>query len=150
VVREASVTWSRSGNVAIIALILALACGAGSTAVLASERDGVDSRAAVIAVDGPVMVRHGDAEFVAALEGDVVGAGDIVRTGAGGSAEITYVDGSSVRLEADAEIVVMSLRTSDGGAVQTLGRAWHALTNLVSGSSRYEVRGPSSTASVRG
>jgi len=144
------VTWSRSRNVGIIALILALACGAGSSALLASERDGVVSRAAVIAVDGPVMVRHGDAEFVAALAGDVVGAGDIVRTGAGASAEITYVDGSSARLEADAEIVLTSLRTSDSGAAQTLGRAWHAFTKLVSGSSRYEVRGPGSTASVRG
>ena len=142
--------WSRSQNVAIIALILALACGAGSSAVLASERDGVVSRAALIAVDGPVMVRHGDTEFVAALDGDVVGAGDIVRTGTGASAEITYVDGSSLRLEADAEIGVVSLDPSNSGAVQTLGRVWHVLTNLVSGSSRYEVRGPGSTASVRG
>jgi len=142
--------WSRSRNVAIIALILALACGAGSSAVLASERDGGVSRAAVIAVDGPVLLRHGDAEFVAALEGDVVGAGDIVRTGTGAWAEITYVDGSSVRLEADAEIAVMSLRASDSTAAQTIGRAWHALRKLVIGSPRYEVRGPSSTASVRG
>jgi hypothetical protein len=118
--------------------------------VLGSERDGVVSRAAVIAVDGPVLLRHGDAGFVAALEGDVVGAGDIVRTGTGASAEIAYSDGSSVRLEADAEIGVVSLRSSDSGAAQTLGRVWHVLTNLVSGSSRYEVRGPVSTASVRG
>ena len=143
-------TWSRSRNVAIIALVAALACGAGSSAALASERDGVVSRGAVISVDGPVLLRHGDRGFVAALQGDVVGAGDIVRTGTGASAEITYVDGSSVRLEADAEIVVIGLRTSDGGAAQTLIRAWQAVTRLISGGSRYETRGPSSTASVRG
>ena len=130
--------------------ILALACGAGLSAVLGSERDGVVSRAAVIAVDGPVLLRHGDAEFVAALEGEVVGAGDIVRTGTGASAEITYSDGSSVRLEADAEIVIVGLHPSDGGAAQTLRRAWQAVTRLLSEGSRYETRGPSSTASVRG
>jgi hypothetical protein len=144
------VALSRSRTVAAIALILALACVAGSSVVLASERDGVVSLAAVIAVDGPVLLRHGDAGFVAGLDGDVVGTGDIVRTGSGASAQITYFDGSGVRLEADAEIVVMSLRPSDSGAVQTLGRVWHVLTKLVSGSSRYEVRGPGSTASVRG
>jgi hypothetical protein len=144
------VTWSRSRNVAIIALILALACGAGSGAALASESDRVVSRATVIVVDGPVLLRHGEGGFVAALEGDVVGAGDIVRTGTGASAEITYFDGSSMRLEADAEIVIVGLRSSDGGAAQSLGRAWQAVTRLISGGSRYETRGPSSTASVRG
>jgi hypothetical protein len=144
------VTWSRSRYVATIGLFAALACGAGASAVLASERDGVVARAAVIAVDGPVLLRCGDAEFVAALESDVVGAGDIVRTGTGASAEITYFDGSSVRLEADAEMVIVGLRPSDRGAAQTFGRAWQAVTRLISGGSRYETRGPSSTASVRG
>jgi hypothetical protein len=144
------VTGSRSRNVAILALILALACGAGLSVVLASERDGVVSRAAIIAVDGPVLLRHGDAEFVAALEGDVVGAGDVVRTGTGASAQITYFDGSGVRLESDTQIVIVGLRPSDGGAAQTVGRAWQAVTRLISGGSRFETRGPSSTASVRG
>ncbi|MEK6207484.1 MAG: FecR domain-containing protein [Chloroflexota bacterium] len=101
-------------------------------------------------VDGRVFVRHGDAGFEPAREGDLVAAGDTVRTASGASAEITYFEGSSVRVEADAEIVLMSLGTPDGGALQTLGRAWHVVTMLISGESRYEVRTPSSTASVRG
>jgi hypothetical protein len=52
-------------------------------------------------------------------------------------------------------VIVESLRTEpDGGTVigmmQTLGRTWHVVTKLIEGSSRYEVRTPSSTASVRG
>jgi len=144
------VATSRSRGVAGIVLAAALALGAGASAVLASDRDGVVSRSAVITVNGPVLTRHGIADFVPASDGAVVGAGDIVRAATGASAEITYFDGSSVRLESDTQIVIVGLRPSDGGAAQTLGRAWQAVTRLISGGSRYETRGPSSTASVRG
>ena len=93
---------------------------------------------------------HGGAGFTSAREGDVLAAGDTIRTGTRASAEITYFDGSSVRLEANADVVVTSLRTSDVGAAQTVARVWHVMTELVSGSARYKVGGPSSTASVRG
>jgi hypothetical protein len=141
------VALSRS-RVAAVGLFAVLACGAGSSAVLPSELDGAVSRAAAIAVTGPVLVRHGVADFVPAREGDVVAAGDTIRTGSGASVVITYIEGSTVRVEGDAEIVVASLRTT--GGAQTLGRAWHVITALVSGSSRYEMRGASATASVRG
>src|SRR5207237_5742121 len=93
--------------------------------------------------------------FTPARDGDAVAAGDTIRTGPGGVAEITYFEGSSVRLDAETEVIVEALRTEvDGGTVigmmQTLGRTWHVVTKLISGSSRYEVRTPSSTASVRG
>ena len=140
---------SRSRKVAAIGLLAALACGAGSSVTLASELDEFASRAATIDVNGPVLLRHGVSDFVLAHVGDVVAAGDTVRTGVGASAEITYFDGSSASLESGSEIVVTSPR-ADGGVVQPLGRAWHVITQLISGSSRYEVRGPSSTASVRG
>src|SRR5205823_6431637 len=52
--------------------------------------------------------------------------------------------GSSAVLapEADAPTVI--------GMMQTLGRTWHVVTKLISGSSRYESRTRSSTAAVRG
>ena len=146
---------SRSRNVAAVVLIVALALGAGSSAVLAPGADALVSRSMLTVVDGAVLVSQGGAEFTSAREGVVLAAGDRIRTGAGAAAEITYFEGSSVRLEAETEIVVESLRTeADGGTVigmmQTLGRTWHVVTKLISGSSRYEVRTPSSTASVRG
>jgi hypothetical protein len=143
------VALSRSRKVAAIGLLAALACGAGSRVTLASELDEVASRAATIDVNGPVLLRHGVSDFVLAQVGDVVAAGDTVRIGVGASAQITYFDGSSVSFEGGSEIVVTSPR-ADGGVVQALGRAWYVITQLISGSSRYEVRGPSSTASVRG
>ena len=146
---------SRSRNVAAVVLIVALALGAGSSALLAPGADALVSRSMLTVVDGAVLVSQGGAEFTSAREGVVLAAGDRIRTGAGAAAEITYFEGSSVRLEAETEIVVESLRTeADGGTViammQTLGRTWHVVTKLISGSSRYEVRTPSSTASVRG
>jgi hypothetical protein len=130
--------------------VLILALGVGSSAVLARTDNAFVSSSALTVVDGAVLVSRAGADFARAREGDVLAAGDTIRTGDGASAEVTYFDGSSVRLDADAEIVVMSLRSSDGGPVQTLGRAWHVVTRLISGDSRYETRTPSSTASVRG
>jgi hypothetical protein len=65
--------------------------------------------------------------------------------------------GSSAVLAPEAETVLLvaSLRTeADGGTVigmtRTLGRACHVVTRLVDGTSRYDVRTPSSTASCPG
>ena len=141
---------SRSRNVAALVLIVTLAFGVESNAVLAPEADALVLVSTFTVVEGAVLISHGGEEFTSAREGDVLAAGDTIRTGTGASAEITYFEGSSIRIEANAEIVVPSLRTSDGGAVYALGRAWHAVTKLISGNTRYETRGPSSTASVRG
>jgi hypothetical protein len=143
------VALSRSRKVAAVILIVALALDLGSSAMLAPEADALVSTSMLTKVDGPVLISRAGGDFTSAREGDVLAAGDAIHTGARASAEIIYFDGSSVRLEGDAEIVVTSLR-ADGGVVQTFGRAWHVITELITGSSRYEVRGPGSTASVRG
>jgi len=149
------VPMSRPRNIAAIVLVVTLALALGSSAVLAPEADAHVSRTALTFVAGSVLLSHDGSEFNEAHEGDVIAAGDTIRTESGAAAEITYFEGSSVRLEADTQIVVESLRTeADGGTVigmmQTLGRTWHVVTKLIMGSSRYEVRTPTSTASVRG
>ena len=146
---------SRPRNIAAIVLVVTLALALGSSAVLAPEADAYVSRTALTFAAGSVLLSHDGSSFKPAHEGDVIAAGDTIRTESGAAAEITYFEGSSVRLEADTQIVVESVRTeADGGTVigmmQTLGRTWHVVTKLISGSSRYEVRTPSSTASVRG
>ena len=146
---------SRSRTLAAIVLVVTLALALGSSAVLAPEADAYVSRSALTFVAGSVLLSHDGSSFTPAREGDVIAVGDTIRTEGGAAAEITYFEGSSVRLEADTQIVVERLRTeADGGTViwvmQTLGRTWHVVTKLISGSSRYEVRTPSSTASVRG
>jgi hypothetical protein len=147
------VALSRSRHVAS-AFAVALALGVGSSALLARDGDALESMTTFTVVDGSVLVRHGDAGFTAAREGELVAAGDTVRTATGASVELTYFEGSSVRIEADSEILVESLRAKSNdiehGVSEKLQRIWHVVIELVSGSSRYDVRTPTSTASVRG
>jgi hypothetical protein len=138
---------------AAIALLVALTLGLGSSVVLAPRVDAQTSLTTLTLVDGQVLVRHGDGDFATAREGDVVAAGDMIRVGSGASAELTYFEGSSIRLEAEAEMVVASLETERGHVVSAshaLARAWHVVGKLISANTRYDMRGPSSTASVRG
>src|SRR5438874_9451755 len=109
----------------------------------------------VSVLSGDVSVRHAGAEFAAATDGDVLHEGDTIRTGADGRAVLTYFEGSSVTIEPTSELTIDAVSTaSDGGTVvlmtQTFGRTWHVVTKLITGGSRYEVRTPASTASVRG
>jgi hypothetical protein len=149
------VALSRSRTVAGITLVVALSFVLGSSAAFAPPADAFVSNAMLTVVDGEVHIAHHGEEFFAARVGDVLAAGDTIRTRDQASAEITYFEGSSVRLEPQTELVVERLATRpDGTAIigitQTIGRTWHVVTNLMSGSSRYELRTPSSTASVRG
>ena len=127
----------------------------GASAALAPEADARAAMSTLSAVRGDVVVRHADGTVAPANEGDVIVAGDAIRTGSGALAEITYFEGSTVRIEAHTELVVEKLSSSpDGGTVvamwQAAGRTWHVVTKLITGGSRYEVRTPSSTATVRG
>jgi hypothetical protein len=145
---------SRSRVVASLALAMA-ALIFGSSLALAPEAQALGATTTLTVVRGDVLVRHADGEFVPARDGEVIAAGDTIRTGSDALAEITYFEGSSVRIESRTELVIEALSTeSDGGTViamwQTVGRTWHVVTKLITGSSRYEVRTPSSTASVRG
>jgi hypothetical protein len=127
----------------------------GASAALAPEADALAAISTLSVVKGDVLIRHADGNVTSANEGEVISPGDAICTGSDALAEITYFDGSTVRIEASTELVVEQLSTeSDGGTViamsQAFGRTWHVVTKLVTGSSRYEVRTPSSTATVRG
>jgi hypothetical protein len=145
----------RSRTVGSLAVLMMCALIFGSSVVLAPEVHALASITTLTNVQGDVFVRHSGDDVVAAREGDVLVAGDSIRTGKDARAEITYFEGSSVLLDPDTELVIEALATeADGGTVvamwQAVGRTWHVVTKLISGSSRYEVRTPTSTASVRG
>jgi hypothetical protein len=141
------VALSRSRACGAMALIAALSVG--SNAALSPNSDALVSMTTLTVVDGLVLIRHAAGEFSPAREGDVLAAGDTIRTASGASAELTYFEGSSVRLEPETETIVASLR-ADVDMARTLARGWHVMTKLIVGNTRYDVHGPSSTASVRG
>lgn len=101
-----------------------------------------------------VLVSHDGGPFVAAADGEPLREGDSIRTGEG-RAVLTYFEGSTVTIEPQTELSVDATRfAGDGGTIvlmtQLLGRTWNVVTKLITGGSRYEIRTPSTTASVRG
>ena len=106
-------------------------------------------------LSGDVSIRHqGDASFGSALDGEIVLAGDTVRTATDSRAVITYFEGSTVTIEPETSLMVESAYADGGNTfiqmMQLAGRTWHVVTKLASGGSLYELRTPSSTASGRG
>lgn len=139
---------------AALALGFVLAIVAGSAGLFGGSRAFAGGTTLTV-IGGDVFVRHGLSDFAAAADGEILNAGDSVRTGADGRAVLTYFEGSTVTVEPGTELGIDTATTvPDGGTVvlmtQTVGRTWHVVTKLITGSSKYEVRTPASTASVRG
>jgi len=110
----------------------------------------------VTIISGDVQVRHGaSGSFVTATDGEILRAGDAVRTGEGSRAVLTYFEGSTVSVEPNSELAIETASSlTDGSTIvvmqQNVGRTWHVVTKLITGNSKYEVKTPASTASVRG
>jgi hypothetical protein len=110
----------------------------------------------VTIISGDIQVRHGaSGAFVSGTDGEILVPGDTVRTGDGARAVLTYFEGSTVSVEPNTELTIETASSfTDGSTVvvmqQNFGRTWHVVTKLVTGNSKYEVKTPASTASVRG
>ena len=106
-------------------------------------------------IGGDVQLSRQGAPFEAATDGAVLSPGDIVRTAADARAVLTYFEGSTVSIEPSSELAIDEAGASPDGSTavvmtQNLGRTWHVVTKLIAGGSKYEVRTPAATASVRG
>ncbi len=137
-----------------LALGFVLALVAGGAGLFGGSRAFAGGTTLTV-IGGDVLVRHASGDFAAAIDGETLNAGDTIRTGADGRAVLTYFEGSTVTVEPGTELRIDTASTvADGGTVvlmtQAVGRTWHVVTKLITGSSKYEVRTPASTASVRG
>lgn len=140
--------------VAIVALgfVFALVLGAAG---IGENTKAFGAGTTLTILSGDVTVRHGASAFSAGNDGEVLNEGDAIRTGADGRAILTYFEGSTVTIEPSTELAIDAANaTADGSTVvsmtQNFGRTWHVVTKLITGGSKYEVRTPASTASVRG
>jgi hypothetical protein len=132
----------------VLAIVLGVVSMFGTSRAMAAATT-------VTIISGDIQVRHGAGSFAPANDGEILTAGDTVRTGEGARAVLTYFEGSTVSLEPNTELTIEDASTlTDGSTIvvmrQNLGRTWHVVTKLVTGSSKYEVKTPASTASVRG
>jgi hypothetical protein len=114
---------------------------------------GADTTLTIIA--GDVSVRHGTgANFIAGVDGEVLKGGDAIKTADDARAVLTYFEGSTVTIEPGTVLSIDEAFAAQGSRsirmTQDIGRTWHVVSKLLSSNSKYEVRTPASTASVRG
>lgn len=144
--------------VVCVALCMAMSLGVSGAPVAAKVQAPAQSQlqpAAILTViSGDVLTRFGASDFAPATDGVVLYVGSTVRTGADARAVITLFEGSTVELEPASDITIEEATRRSGSTIvqlaQSVGRSWHVVTHLTTADSRYEVRTPAATASVRG
>jgi uncharacterized repeat protein (TIGR01451 family) len=87
--------------------------------------------------------------------GTTLQPGDTIKTGGSSKAEITFFEGSTIELEASAEIVVSEIGVKDTGSTtirltQLLGKTISRVKKLTDSASSYEIETPAAIAAVRG
>ncbi len=137
----------------ILALIILVAstmlgCGEGSSApsVVATLSE----------IEGDVSVmKAGTDTWTEGQDGMSLVVGDTVKTGNDSSAEITFLDGTTIELEADTEIEITSVDVSTGTGdttvtiTQTIGTVITRMTQILDSASNYETVTASGVTSVR-
>ena len=97
----------------------------------------------------------GSSDFRPVSDGTLLRAGMTIRTGEASYAVLTYFEGSTVSLEPNTTLLIEALEAHPDGTTvismqQQLGKTWHSVTKLVNQGSKYEVKTPTLTATVRG
>jgi hypothetical protein len=144
------------GSKAVRLLIVALiAVGVLIPTVLVLTQEKASAASMVLSIiDGTADVARGSA-FARAGDGHVLLAGDRVRTSDQGHAVVTFFDGSTIEIEPATTITVVEAAATVAGAItiqleQAIGRTWASVRSLTHADSKFEIKTPTTTATVRG
>jgi uncharacterized delta-60 repeat protein len=101
------------------------------------------------------VMKAGTGSWIEAQAGMCLEVGDSIKTGDSSSAEITFLDGTTIELQAGTQIEVASLATTDTDSTtivleQTIGSIIFRVTKVIDPASRYEVETPTGAVAVRG
>jgi hypothetical protein len=105
---------------------------------------------------GDVLASNEGGSWTGAHVGMSLDSGDGIKTGDDSTAQITFLDGSTIDLEANTEIDIVALEISSATGSKTItldqiiGDTISRVTHLVDPESSYEIDTPSGTAGVRG
>jgi uncharacterized repeat protein (TIGR01451 family) len=131
--------------------------GGGGTADVPTEDSTTPSALAILSMtDGNVtLMKGGTGAWIEAQVGTSLVVGDVVRSGSGSAAEITFFDGTTIDLDADTQVEVASLNISGSGSTtiglkQQIGNTISRVTHLVDTESSFEIETPAGVAAVRG
>ena len=101
---------------------------------------------------GRAIELHGT--LVRASDGEILSAGDQVRALAESHALVTFFDGSTIEIEPEARITIEELGSSNGAVTirlsQAIGHTWSSIVKFHDPASRYEIKTPALSATVRG
>ena len=135
--------------------VVVAAAAAGAFLLLPGDTPQPQISASLRLIAAPVEVYAVAGETLQGVDGQLLVAGDTVRTGADGRAAIDYPDGSVTRLDHDTEFTITTLERGDGGGrvvvgTQTSGNSYHRVVGITEAGSRFDVAAPTATVSVQG
>jgi hypothetical protein len=139
-----------------VLIVALLALGVSIPAVLFLNQQPASAANMVLTIiDGSAEVARGAGPFTRVADGVVLSAGDRVRTSDRSHAVVTFLDGSTMELEPATAITIVQVSAASTGAItiqiaQALGRTWSSIQRLARSDSKFELRTPSATATVRG
>jgi uncharacterized repeat protein (TIGR01451 family) len=131
--------------------------GGGGTADIPTDDSPTTPTLAILSqAAGNVSISSGGTGWTGAQVGMPLGTGDAVKTGDDSTAKITFLDGSTIELDADTQIEIASLNIStDTGSKtitlnQIIGSTVSRVNRLVDTESSYQIETPAGVAAVRG
>src|SRR3990170_7198670 len=142
--------WGALAGVGVVALVVLLRF------VFLAPGTAQASSSVLSVISPPVEVQgEGEASPRPAVDGEILHAGDLVRTGAGGRAVITFYEGTTATLEPGTEVVIQAMERRGAGGFftslrQSIGVTWNRVVELADPASGYEVETPAGTGTVRG
>ena len=141
----------------VVGILLLLVLVGGAVFIFMPRASSLTpSVAATLAVlNTDITAAKGSADFVPALDGDLLATGDVVKSSTAGRAVLTFFDGSILTVETGSSVKVTTLNHLDNGGIQVvieqaLGRTWASVSKLKTPDSKFEIHTPTSTAAVRG
>ena len=120
-----------------------------------SDDTPAEATATLTILAGTVEMADASGDFQPAVDGTSLVAGDTVRTGADGRAEISYFEGSTTRLDFGTTFHIAFLEIDDDGtttisAEQVTGNSYSRVIELVNARSRFDIETPTAVAGVQG
>ncbi|HVF85040.1 MAG TPA: FecR family protein [Abditibacteriaceae bacterium] len=108
-------------------------------------------------LQGTVQVRSGATQPFRELQpGGVIRTGDTIRSGADGTAEFRWADGTRLRLQPNSEITIrrsslsLKKRSQNSEFLLASGKIFVRIPQKLDAASRFEIDTPTATAKVRG
>jgi len=114
------------------------------SAAACSDDTPAEATATLTILAGTVEMADASGDFQPAVDGASLDAGDTVRTGPNGRAEISYFEGSTTRLDFGTTFHITFLEIDDDGtttisAEQVTGNSYSRVIELVNARSRFDI-----------